>query len=112
VYQRAGVVAQVVEFLPSKYQALSSNPSTAKKKKNVIERATISGWSGKWGHWPLSRVLGQRAPPCGENISWVTEAVLDLTDSRVSLVGGGSGHQAGHHSLLTQDLSRPKAERE
>jgi hypothetical protein len=29
----AGGVAQVVERLPSKHKALSSNPSTAKKKK-------------------------------------------------------------------------------
>jgi hypothetical protein len=31
--KRAGGVAQVVELLPSKCEALSSNPNTAKKKK-------------------------------------------------------------------------------
>jgi hypothetical protein len=30
----AGVVTQVVELLPSKLKALSSNPSNGKKKKN------------------------------------------------------------------------------
>jgi hypothetical protein len=30
---RAGIVAQVVEHLTSKSEALSSNPNTAKKKK-------------------------------------------------------------------------------
>jgi hypothetical protein len=29
-------MAQVAEFLPSKYEALSPNPSTAKKKKRKI----------------------------------------------------------------------------
>jgi hypothetical protein len=28
-------VAQVVEHLPSKYEALSSNPNTAKRKKTL-----------------------------------------------------------------------------
>jgi hypothetical protein len=31
--KRAGGEAQVVEFLPSKCEALSSNPTTANKKK-------------------------------------------------------------------------------
>jgi hypothetical protein len=31
---RAGAVAQVVEHLPSNHEALSSNSSTAKKKKS------------------------------------------------------------------------------
>jgi hypothetical protein len=31
----AGEVAQVVESLPTKYEALSSNPSNAKKKKEL-----------------------------------------------------------------------------
>jgi hypothetical protein len=33
VYEKAGEVAQVVKCLPSKCEALSSNPTTAKKKK-------------------------------------------------------------------------------
>jgi hypothetical protein len=33
---RAGGVTQMVEFLPSKLEALSSNPSTRKKKKNYL----------------------------------------------------------------------------
>jgi hypothetical protein len=32
-YKRAGGVVHVVQFLPSKCEALISNPSTAKKKK-------------------------------------------------------------------------------
>jgi hypothetical protein len=35
--KRAGRVAQVVECLPSNGEALSSNPSTAKKKKDCRE---------------------------------------------------------------------------
>jgi hypothetical protein len=31
--KRAGGVAQVIQHLPSKYEALNSNPSTMKKKK-------------------------------------------------------------------------------
>jgi hypothetical protein len=31
--KRAGEAAKVVEHLPNKYEALSSNPHTAKKKK-------------------------------------------------------------------------------
>jgi hypothetical protein len=31
--KRAGAVTKVVEHLPSKHKALSSNPSTVKKKK-------------------------------------------------------------------------------
>jgi hypothetical protein len=40
--QRAGSVAQVTEWPPSKEEALNSNPSTAKKKKrnNVIHSLT------------------------------------------------------------------------
>jgi hypothetical protein len=33
---RAGVVAQVIEHLPSKSKTLSSNPSTTQKKKNKL----------------------------------------------------------------------------
>jgi hypothetical protein len=33
---RAGGVAQVVQHLPSKYEALNLNPSTAKKKKKKL----------------------------------------------------------------------------
>jgi hypothetical protein len=36
LYFSAGKVAQVVEHLPSKLKALSSNPSTEKKKKIYI----------------------------------------------------------------------------
>jgi hypothetical protein len=32
----AGGMAQVVEHLPSKYEALSSNPNTKKKKKKFL----------------------------------------------------------------------------
>jgi hypothetical protein len=32
----AGSVAQAIEFLPSKCEALSSNPSTEKKKKKIF----------------------------------------------------------------------------
>jgi hypothetical protein len=32
---KAGGVAQVVAYLPSKFEALSSNPMTTKKKKKV-----------------------------------------------------------------------------
>jgi hypothetical protein len=34
---RAGGVAQVVQHLPSKYEALNLNPSTAKKKKKIVK---------------------------------------------------------------------------
>jgi hypothetical protein len=34
--KRVGGVAQVVKRLPSKYEALSSNPSTGKKKKKYL----------------------------------------------------------------------------
>jgi hypothetical protein len=34
--KRAGRVAQVIEHLPGKCKALTSNPSTAKKKKKII----------------------------------------------------------------------------
>jgi hypothetical protein len=33
--KRAGGMAQVVESLPSKFRAMSSNPSTTKKKKRI-----------------------------------------------------------------------------
>jgi hypothetical protein len=35
---RAGKVAQVVECLPSKYEALSSNPVLERKKKKTTEK--------------------------------------------------------------------------
>jgi hypothetical protein len=35
---RAGGVAQATESLPSKYEALSSNPCMAKKKKEIVSR--------------------------------------------------------------------------
>jgi hypothetical protein len=40
--KRAGKVAQVVERLPSKYEALSLNPNTTKKKKNKKKPKNIS----------------------------------------------------------------------
>jgi hypothetical protein len=39
--KRPRVMAQVVEHLPSKCQALSSNPSIAKKKKKKKKREEI-----------------------------------------------------------------------
>jgi hypothetical protein len=40
---RAGRVAQVVDRLPSKCEALSSNPSTTQKKKNCFQNITSFG---------------------------------------------------------------------
>jgi hypothetical protein len=40
---RAGRVAQVVQCLPNKYEALSSNPSTI-KKKIIFEVEDIAQW--------------------------------------------------------------------
>jgi hypothetical protein len=34
-------VAQVVEYLPSNCEALNSNPSTAKKKKKKVRKASM-----------------------------------------------------------------------
>jgi hypothetical protein len=39
---RTGRVAQVVEHLPSKCEALSSNPRTSKKKKKEEEKLKIN----------------------------------------------------------------------
>jgi hypothetical protein len=33
--KKSGDMAQIIEYLPSKYKALNSNPSTAKKKKEA-----------------------------------------------------------------------------
>jgi hypothetical protein len=40
---RAGGVVQVVEYLPSKCEALNSNPSTAKKKKKKERKKAQNG---------------------------------------------------------------------
>jgi hypothetical protein len=37
-HKRAGTVVQVIECLPSKHEALRSNPSTAKEKKKEEEK--------------------------------------------------------------------------
>jgi 5-bromo-4-chloroindolyl phosphate hydrolysis protein len=37
-------LTQVVEHLTSKYEALSSNPSTAKKKKKKVNETKIGSW--------------------------------------------------------------------
>jgi hypothetical protein len=41
INQRAGRVTQEVKYLPSVHEALSSNPSTTKKKKNQSEQHLI-----------------------------------------------------------------------
>jgi hypothetical protein len=41
--QRAGSMVQMVECLPSKREALSSNQSTTKKKKKKIKKNEIGG---------------------------------------------------------------------
>jgi hypothetical protein len=40
-------VAQVVECLPCKYEALSSNPSATKKKKKKTKNKTLQQDQGK-----------------------------------------------------------------
>jgi hypothetical protein len=56
----AGDLAQAIEYLPSKWVALSSNPSTAKKKKSrilfdrvvanvcLLDGWQVDGWMGGW----------------------------------------------------------------
>jgi hypothetical protein len=39
--KRAGGMAQVLEYLPSKGEALSSNPSTKKKKKVLVGKSVV-----------------------------------------------------------------------
>jgi hypothetical protein len=39
IKKRAGGVAQVIEWLSSKCETLSSNPTTAKKKKKATKNA-------------------------------------------------------------------------
>jgi hypothetical protein len=36
--KRAGDVAQAIEYLPSKYKSLSSNPRLIKEKKKTLEQ--------------------------------------------------------------------------
>jgi hypothetical protein len=56
---RAGEVSQVVEHLPSKCEALSSNPSTAKKKKKkkkkeknpISDRKDLHTTKDRWAPW-------------------------------------------------------------
>jgi hypothetical protein len=43
--KRAGAVPQGVECQPSKREALSSNPSTTKKKKKVMDGLCLSMWA-------------------------------------------------------------------
>jgi hypothetical protein len=45
---RAGGVTQVVEHLPSKCEALSSNPITTKKKKSVTSVASFVNTMGSF----------------------------------------------------------------
>jgi hypothetical protein len=47
LYSRAGGVAQMIECLLSKCEALRSNPSTAKKKKERKKMETML-FAGKW----------------------------------------------------------------
>jgi hypothetical protein len=49
---RAGRVSQVVQYLPSRCEALSSNPSTGKKKKRKERRK--EGRNGLIQLWKLT----------------------------------------------------------
>jgi hypothetical protein len=62
--------AQVIEHLPGKHKALSSNPSTAKKKKKEVgpNGRSLGNWGMAlriWGPWPPSSLF----VPC----SWVKQ---------------------------------------
>jgi hypothetical protein len=99
--KRAGGVAQVVQLLPSKWEALSSNPSTKTKNSSsehhtyhthspssrlnyrvpfrlfplrIIKRTRVAGERGFWLLWPLLQPI--RLTELDESPFWIRVLIL------------------------------------